>query len=128
MQGNSSCFRAPFLLWGSCPEILCLFMSPSSLSHFRELSLSPGGLGSSAVVKGCLVGVVSYFDEFLMYLWGGWRYPHLTSPPSSCQISVSICLERVFLSPHYHFVCIFISEVSLSINVYVMFLNHSTTL
>ena len=119
--------RLPFSFGAPAQKLSVFLCLPPLYLISGSLACPPGSLGSSAVIKGCLLGVVSYLDAFLMYLWGGWRSPHLTSPPSSC-IPISICLECVLLPPHYHFVCIFISEVSLSINVYVMFLNHSTTL
>ena len=34
-------------------------------------------------LRGCFMGVVPYLDEFLLYLWGGWRSPCLTPLSSS---------------------------------------------
>ena len=101
-------------LWGSFPVQGTLPASgfPTSLgtsSHLEVLYLFPFCLyplsylipGSLACPleawglllwsRGCFVRVVPYLDEFFMYSWGGWWYPHLTSLPSSSTWTEQIC-------------------------------------
>ena len=73
-------------------------MSPSSLlPHSRELSLPLLEAWSLLLSpSGAFVGVVPYIDEFLMYLWGGGRSPHLTLLPSST--AFTMCILFIYFS------------------------------
>jgi len=74
----------------SHPEIFCLFpfyVSILSPTSFQGAQPAPHPPPEAWVLllspRGCFVGVVLYLDEFLMYLWGGWRSPCLNPPLSS---------------------------------------------
>ena len=95
-EGVSLCMGAPPVsrlppsLGAQAPaqnfNVFSLFMSLSSLlPHFREVSLSPleAWVFCCCLHTVCFVGVVPFLDEFFIYLWGGWRSPHLTPLPSS---------------------------------------------
>ena len=103
-QGTSQCKGTLPASWlpaslqdrSSHLEVLHLFpfyvsiLSPTSFQEVSPAPLESWGLLLSP--RGCLVGVVPYLNEFLMYLWGGWQPPHLTPPPSSSAPIWAICI------------------------------------
>ena len=66
--------------WSS-PAILFTFYVLSFVPpHSSELNLPPWRPGVFCSLRRCFVSIVQYLDEFLMYLWGSWKPPHLTPP------------------------------------------------
>ena len=77
-------FIAPFPRHRSLSQILCLFtfFISFALHHSVEFSLLFGSLGVQVFYRGW-----SYADVFLMYLWEGRWYTHLTLLPSCVGLS-----------------------------------------
>jgi len=51
------------------------YLTPGNLASLHH---PPEAWGLLLATRGCFVGVAPYLDEFLLYLWGGWRSPHVT--------------------------------------------------
>ena len=88
-----------FLLHSSLPEVqvpslffcLCFFFCPTQVRGeflaFWEV------WGPMPAFSRCSVGVVPHVDVWLMYLWGGKWFPHLTTLPS-----LRFLLKKMFLN------------------------------